>query len=48
MSEDLWDPDCLVQAPNSWISPKIDKGRRINHEVHIVNWNTGILEAENA
>ena len=22
-----WDPDCLVQGPNSWISPKIDKGR---------------------
>ena len=22
-----WDPDCLVQDPNSWISPKIDKGR---------------------
>ena len=21
---------------------------RVNHEVHIVNWNTGILEAENA
>ena len=20
----------------------------VNHEVHIVNWNTGILEAENA
>ena len=20
-------PDCLVQGPNSWISPKIDKGR---------------------
>ena len=22
-----WDADCLVQGPNSWISPKIDKGR---------------------
>ena len=25
-----WDPDCLVQGPNFWISPKIDKGRS-NH-----------------
>ena len=22
-----WDPDCLVQGPNSCFSPKIDKGR---------------------
>ena len=23
----IWDPDCLVQGPNSCFSPKIDKGR---------------------
>ena len=23
----FWDPDCLVQDPNSWTSPKIGKGR---------------------